>query len=261
MKLLNPHVDLDVFFKRVKKQSFLLLDYDGTLARLVIDRTKAVPYRGVKERLTTLAELKNTRVIIVSGRKLEEVEKLLDVPHHLEIWGSHGLERKLPNGQLTFEILPQKMKDALTQGKIICETYTSSIHCEIKPFAVACHFRGMKIDEKERIFQQVKKEWEKICLNADLEVHQFDEGIELRPKGKNKGDVINQILKEASKETAIAYLGDDQTDEEAFAALKDRGLKVLVRKNLRPTLADLHLVPPKELLAFLDQWIKVSNEY
>jgi hypothetical protein len=53
----------------------------------------------------------------------------------------------------------------------------------------------------------------------------------------------------------VAFLGDDQTDEEAFAAIGDRGLKVLVRNNLRPTRANVKLTPPHELVDFLDNWI------
>jgi hypothetical protein len=45
------------------------------------------------------------------------------------------------------------------------------------------------------------------------------------------------------------------TDEEAFAAMPDQDLKVLVRKELRETRADLWLVPPDDLLTFLDRWI------
>jgi trehalose-6-phosphatase len=54
--------------------------------------------------------------------------------------------------------------------------------------------------------------------------------------------------------TPVAFLGDDQTDEDAFEMLGERGLKVLVRPEFRDTKADLWLVPPKELLTFLDDW-------
>lgn len=53
---------------------------------------------------------------------------------------------------------------------------------------------------------------------------------------------------------AIAYLGDDLTDEDAFQALDTRGLRVLVRDALRPTAADIWLQPPDELLDFLRSW-------
>jgi trehalose 6-phosphate phosphatase len=57
----------------------------------------------------------------------------------------------------------------------------------------------------------------------------------------------------------VAYLGDDLTDEDAFAALGDRGFSILVRTEVRASCARFWLRPPKELLAFLDEWIAASK--
>lgn len=53
---------------------------------------------------------------------------------------------------------------------------------------------------------------------------------------------------------AMAYLGDDQTDENAFEALHGRGLSVLVRREYRPTNADVWIQPPEGVTAFLSDW-------
>ena len=47
------------------------------------------------------------------------------------------------------------------------------------------------------------------------------------------------------------YLGDDRTDEDAFAALRGRGLGILVTATPRPTLADYSLQDPEEVRDFL----------
>jgi len=57
------------------------------------------------------------------------------------------------------------------------------------------------------------------------------------------------------KETVAAYLGDDFTDEDAFTAIKGHGIGILVRKEFRPTEADIWIKPPDELLSFLSDWI------
>jgi trehalose-6-phosphatase len=62
------------------------------------------------------------------------------------------------------------------------------------------------------------------------------------------------LLSEAGPDTAIAYLGDDMTDEDAFAVTKLRGVGVLVRPEFRETAADIWIRPPHELLAFLSHW-------
>ena len=63
------------------------------------------------------------------------------------------------------------------------------------------------------------------------------------------------ILGEIGPKAAVAYLGDDQTDENAFRAIKGRGLAVLVRIEPRPTMADVWLRPPEELGNFLRGWL------
>ena len=47
---------------------------------------------------------------------------------------------------------------------------------------------------------------------------------------------------------AIAYLGDDLTDEDAFHVLRGHGLTVLVKTDYRETIADAWIRPPQELM-------------
>jgi len=73
--------------------------------------------------------------------------------------------------------------------------------------------------------------------------------------GRNKGDAVKEILAEMDKNTVAAFLGDDYTDEDGFKSIKGKAIGVLVRKELRPTAADLWIRPPEELIAFLSQWL------
>jgi trehalose-phosphatase len=86
-----------------------------------------------------------------------------------------------------------------------------------------------------------------------LESLGFDGGEEMRASGRTKGSAVQQVLAE-SPHAVCAYLGDDSTDEDAFQAVRPRGLGVLVRPTLRPTRASLWIEPPAELLAFLARW-------
>jgi trehalose 6-phosphate phosphatase len=258
MTVLNTAVNLHDFFEGVRKGSLLILDYDGTLAPFVQERMQAYPYPGVKERLSSLKKSKKSRTIIVSGRSLSDLEVLLDFLPGLELWGSHGLERKLPDGKKIAAIVDDELRNRIKQGIKDCHEIADSEYCEEKPYGVALHWRGMKQSEMMQLKKSIQHLWEPLLSNGDLEIHPFDGGLELRPNEKNKGNVIRELLCEIPKGTAIAYLGDDATDEQAFAELGDQGLKVLVREQFRPTLADIHLIPPQELLAFLDQWRAAS---
>lgn len=258
MRILHPF-DFDNFFHKAREKALLILDYDGTLAPFKEERMEAYPYPGVKERLFAFAELKHIRTIIVSGRSLSDLEVLLlDGLLHLELWGSHGLERKFPTGEVSHAVFDAKLQEGLDLGIKACLENIDQKHCEIKPYAVALHWRGMDPTEKLQERNSINKRWEEISSKYEFEIHPFDGGIELRPKGQTKGDTVRELLKEVPPETAIAYFGDDITDEDAFRALADRGLKVLVRKEFRPTLADIQVIPPEELLSFLDRW--KSNE-
>jgi trehalose-phosphatase len=89
---------------------------------------------------------------------------------------------------------------------------------------------------------------------AALKLSEFDGGTELRAVGRDKGDVVRTVVRECGVDAAIAYLGDDHTDEDAFAAMPDAGAGVLVNVALHPTAARLWLHPPDELLMFLRRW-------
>lgn len=233
---------LNPFFNQLKDHpSMLMLDYDGTLAPFQIDREKAFPYPGVEERLN---KLRNT--YLISGRSVKDFDKLLNTV--LPIWGSHGLEKK-ENGLYFQEKIDDQTQEAIEEAKRLCK----GEFCEHKPFGLALHWRG-----RENLEDHFRPLLEKIVKKGKLELHLFDGGIELRPTGRNKGDVVKELIQNAEPNAMIAYLGDDQTDEDAFRALGSLGLKVLVRKEWRESLADTLIVPPDELLAFLDKWIEAT---
>jgi trehalose-phosphatase len=256
MRVIHTEVNLGDFFDKLSKgTSLLMLDYDGTLSAFCIDRMKANPYPGVTDRLESLVELKKTKVVIISGRSLSDLDKLLKIPLDVEVWGSHGLEGRLSSGQRIYAEVDSRVKEGLEEGKERLKGVIATSHCEFKPYAVAIHWRGNSATEELRIKRFVADQWQNLCLNFGLEIHPFDGGLELRPQGRNKGDIVKMLLQKAPANTVVAYLGDDTTDEDAFAVLGERGLKVLVREEARPTRADISLSPPQELLDFFDRWI------
>src|ERR1043165_8823918 len=152
MQILNRALNLAEFFKNLQtQQALIMLDYDGTIAPLLVERMHAYPYPGIKERLHHLMQLKNTRTVIVSGRSLVSLERLLDMPSNLELWGSHGMERKLPNSELILAEISSATQNWLKEGAKACEKTIDIEHYEIKPYSVAIHLRGLPENEKEKI--------------------------------------------------------------------------------------------------------------
>lgn len=254
LKILNPNTCLDEFFKRVNN-SLLLLDYDGTLAPFVQDRMKAFLYPGVEDRLKQLMSRKGTKLVVISGRSLADLETLMPTFSELEFWGSHGLERRLSSGKTISFNAEESFMKGLKIGIAEAERMLDSQYLEKKPYSISLHRRGVDETKVLKTMADVEKQWEKIIPHYDMEIHHFNKGVELRLKSQNKAQAVQTLITEVSPHTAIAYLGDDKTDEEAFAGLGSRGLKVLVREQLpNSTLADIQLIPPKDLLDFLDRW-------
>jgi len=258
MQLLSSNVNLDSFFDNLSKaqKRILLLDYDGTLAPFHVERNKAFPYPGVKELLDEIYQTQTTQLIIISGRAIKDLIPLLNLNPLPEIFGSHGWEHLTEKGKYTLELSDDHIKKTLAQAKQHIENLGFTGLLEQKPVSLAVHWRGKDIEAIKFIQSQVRRVWESLESIENLEIHNFDGGLELRATGRNKGSAVESIISslDLREMPVIAYLGDDNTDEDAFKFLKEKGLSVLVRESLRPTDADLWIKPPEELLEFLKKW-------
>jgi trehalose-phosphatase len=256
MKVINPEIDIDVFFRTLSgsKNRALFLDYDGTLAPFQKQRNKAFPYPGIREVLDRMIQSGRTKVVIVSGRRLDELIPLLGLSQFPEVWGSHGGERRLTNGTYFAEPLPDATVKMVSSLKAWVEQAGWEDLLEIKPLGLAIHWRGLNPDRVEEIKQRTRARLPSNMEKDGLTIHDFDGGLELRPKGIDKGRAVKTSLQELGPDGIGAYLGDDLTDEDAFKAIKNHGIGVLVRNELRKTRADVWLRPPEELLDFLNRW-------
>ncbi len=255
MEMLKPEGDLDLFFERLSrtKHRALLLDYDGTLAPFYMHRNQAIPYPGVMEILDAIMEAGQTRVVMVSGRWTQDLIPLLKLKQPPEIWGSHGVERLMPDGEYSIRELDDSYMVGLSQAFEWTQENGLGEHLERKPSSLAFHTRGMDLDDADQVLSKARKSWELIVKDTGLSLHDFDGGIELRAHA-DKGIAVSTIQSEMGDDTIMAYLGDDQTDEDAFKMLGDGGLSVLVRPEFRTTKAHVWLTPPEELLEFLTRW-------
>ena len=261
MRILRPDGDPERFFAELVRtpRAVLLLDYDGTLAPFHLDPHKAIPYPGVRAALDTLIDRTDTRVVIVSGRWTRDLLPLLGLAQLPEIWGSHGWERRFPDGRTEMARPAEPALRALTEADSwIEQVHAAGGRSEQKPACLAIHWRGLDPDTAARVSQIVTENWALHARDSGLELHHFDGGIELRIPGRHKGDVVIAIRDEMPEAT-LAYLGDDLTDEDAFRALRGHGLGVLVRSEFRHTAAGLWLEPPAELLEFLERWTAVRT--
>jgi trehalose-phosphatase len=254
MKVLCDQLDLADFFGRLgrARERVLMLDYDGTLAPFHVDPRLALPYPGVCSILRKLAATARTRIVIVSGRRLEDLRApLAMLPHH-EVWASHGWERRGGPGP-DREPPPHGVREALARARHLVEPLLApGARLETKRASLALHWRGLRPREASRVHAAATEAWEPF-IGEDLDLLAFDGGLEIRARGHDKGDAVRSVLA-SSLDAACAYLGDDVTDEDAFRAIRPHGLGVLVRPEPRTTQARLWLSRPHEVTAFLARW-------
>lgn len=261
MSTVSSHVRLPTdFFRqlRVGAVRVLLLDYDGTLAPFATERQRAKPYPGIIGLLSRIVGECGTRVVIVSGRPAHDVPQLLRVKFPLEIWGCHGCERLLPDGSYQCEELTAGAQHTVAEALEWLDREGLAGRIEHKPSGLAVHWRGLSAgDANEVRVGAFRALWP--LRRTGMIFAEFDGGLELRASERDKAHVVRTVLRESGPEACVACLGDDATDEDAFRALKGRGLSLLVRSEFRPTSADLWIKPPEELLRFLEHWIEVCG--
>lgn len=251
------HVAIADFFQRCDrtKTARLLLDYDGTLAPFQTDRYKAYPYPGIIPLLHRIIQTGRTKVSIVSGRPIKEIQSLLNPLQDFEVWGAHGLEHISADGVYKRASVDPEVLSVLHQAEDWLRHSGLLSVAEIKPGGIAVHWRGLAPADAEDILSRVQKGWCRFKEVPSVKLFSFDGGIELRTAHPDKGDAIGAILAKTDAGAAIAFLGDDQTDEDAFRVLSKCGLSILVRSEYRVTAANIWLRPPQDLIEFLDLWV------
>jgi trehalose 6-phosphate phosphatase len=257
LQVLTPRVDLAGFTARIAQAParVLMLDYDGTLAPFNVRPERAVPTPEVAAVLEEVVQAGGTRVVIVSGRPAEELPPLLHLSERPEIWGSHGWERLLRDGRrIVEEPAPSVRENLARAATAIREILPAGARVEEKLASVAVHWRGLAEDAARALQSEASARLQSFARASALELLPFDGGVELRAVGCNKQYAVKAVLSETAEGSAVAYLGDDITDEDAFRAVKPRGLGVLVRPEFRNTEADVWLRPPHELVDFLRYW-------
>jgi trehalose 6-phosphate phosphatase len=233
----------------------VFFDFDGTLSDIVNDPDTARPVAGAAEALAQLAA--HCPVAVLSGRDLADVANRVGVPG---IWyaGSHGFELTAPDGTHHENDAAAAAIPVLEQAAGALRDQLGSIAgvvVEHKRFGVAVHYRNVARDRVGDVAAAVRAAGRR----DGLRVTTGREVIELRPdidwdKGKTLRWVIDHLPAPGS--FTPVYLGDDITDEDAFDAVRDDGVPILVRHNDdgdRATAALFALESPARVSEFVDR--------
>lgn len=233
---------------------FLFLDLDGTLMEIAATPGEASLSPEMRGCLEELAKLPGTLVGVVSGRKIEEVQRLASVEKIFYV-GLHGLEIETPRGEKISYPGSEEVIDALRSMRdewARSSAVVPGIFLEDKGLTLALHFRLAKREDASkvmRVFFQIVGAYQE--RGIPLEILEGKEVLEVKPGGIDKGTAVSCLLDKYGKGAVPVYLGDDVTDEAAFRSLRLRGITVLVAEVPRPTAASYYLRNPDEVYAFL----------
>lgn len=249
MKTLSPGFSFRKFLDRVRESSErqLFLDYDGTLAPFTEDPASARPYPGVLPLLQSIQDDGRTHLCIITGRAIDSLLPLLPLRPLPEVWGAHGFEHRTRAGVYRQLPVPVSVATGLQQ---LSHTL-AHLRREEKPGSLAIHWRGEDPAAIDGIRQDLDRAWNALPDRTGLLMRDFDGGVEFKARSYDKGSAVRAARVPGA---VCAFLGDDRTDEDGFAALEEGDAAVLVRGQWRPTRASLWLRSPAELLAFLDEW-------
>jgi trehalose 6-phosphate phosphatase len=248
------------FWSRLRSapERFLALDYDGTLAPFHVNRMKAHPLPGVTALLKTLGERKDTTVVIVSGRPVAQIQELIG-NLGITLVGSHGYERLLPGGRLVVTSPRAEQTAGLNKAEEIAVLRGLGQHLERKIASLALHTRGIPKNAALRMESETGEEWSRLAARHKLECRGFNGGVEIRCLGRHKGDALRELLFDHSENTFAVYIGDDETDEDAFMVLKNRGIALKVGGSTSSTAATGFLADCKAVRDFLATWCSLTS--
>jgi alpha,alpha-trehalase len=197
---------------------------------------------------------------IVSGRDLADARDRVDLPE-LVYAGSHGFDIAGPDGLRYEHPAGQRARPALEAAADAIEERLAQIPghlVEPKAFALAVHYRQVPEEDHDAVEAAVREAAE---THSELRLTGGKKVWELRPDVDwDKGRALLWLLETLDldgPEVLPFYLGDDETDEDAFRALEGRGLGVLVADRPRATAADFRLADPGDVARFLErieQW-------
>jgi trehalose-phosphatase len=183
-------------------------------------------------------------VAVISGRDLDDVRALVGL-QDLVYAGSHGFDIRGP--ELRME-LPEALDalDDLARADEKLQARLADVdgaQVERKRFAIAVHFRRVADADVERVAQAVADTAE--ALPA-LRRTGGKKVFELRPAiDWDKGRALHWLLGQLDldgPDVLPIYVGDDETDEDAFRALAERGgIGILVAEAPRPSAATFRL--------------------
>ena len=267
---LSDPADVDLRPLAEADDLLVALDFDGVLAPLQDDPS-------LSRVLPASADA------LVSGRDVATLRELADPPASAMIVGSHGAEIDLGPGQDASgtesaatasapdpteanavtndeEELLAAIDDHLAELTTLSDREGFDLRIEHKPYSRTVHTRGMAPGLAASLREHV------VSVQAEhggIRVIEGHDITELAVSQATKGTGIRALVAEVHP-TAALYLGDDITDEDAFAELAEMRPEVTgvgIKVGSAPTQAELRIADPDAVATLLTRLADERAEF
>ena len=207
------------------RRALLLSDFDGTLAELVPIPGEAAMADAVRVELDRLAAHAMITLGVVSGRRLMDVRSRVgDTPEFVA--GLHGLEIVAPDEMFVHPVLEEVAPVIRDLARAAARDLSSlpGVLVEDKTFGLTCHVRQASPEDAARALELFRALAAPAVERGLLRLLPGSKIFELVPAVDwHKGRAVEWIrAREQARHTdsmSVIYLGDDRTDEDAFAVL------------------------------------------
>jgi trehalose 6-phosphate phosphatase len=225
----------------------LFLDVDGTLLDFRDDPRSVSVSDELSGLLHALHDALDGALALVSGRGLDDLDRLFGNPHWAAT-GLHGLELRRADGSFRRLTVDSDQQERMHLATTALAARFDGVEREDKQMAVALHCR-----RAPHHFTSLRDA--AFGLIAELPGYELQPGnlvIEFKPAGMDKGRAVSELMASAPFAGRLpVYLGDDLTDEHAFASVqKKSGISVLTGPP-RPSHASFSLPGP----AAVEVWL------
>jgi trehalose 6-phosphate phosphatase len=225
------------------------LDVDGTLLEIAPTPEAVHVSQDLKSLLQRLNARLEGALALISGRTVDTLDALF-TPGRYCAAGVHGCERRTASGNV---LRPQVDAQAVSAARRTLASFVrehEGLLLEDKSYGLAVHFRlvpHLQSRVHERMLSMLER------LGGAFELQAGKCVFELRPAGWNKGAAVAAFMEEQPfRGRQPIYIGDDVTDESAFAAVNALdGLTIRVG-DPAPTAARYRLRGVSEVHAWLE---------
>lgn len=237
------------------------LDYDGTLTPIRERPEEVETPPEVAAALAELAARPATRVAVVSGRRLEELEERL--PDGLWLVGCHGLEVRDPDGCRdrgwtgTGATVSAISIPALRRLAERFERCVPGLRLEDKGSALALHTRGVAGEhgrDAARVFASAAAGCRGVRVIEGKEV------VEVVPEEASKGRAVARLRERLAPGGPVLFAGDDTTDEDAFEELDGSDAVTVLVGDERPTRAHYRISGPSGVAELLRRLARLRRD-